>query len=143
MATWQNPMVPPSVYRGYPPFARGPPPGYSQPAPPPHQFSPGGSMPPFGNNFPPYGATYTNQMMQVSAPDDKADTYDPFQTSSDMVDAKDEGYKKTESEDKKEEVVWTDHKTQDGRTYYYNHITKKSVWVKPDELKDENEKKNR
>jgi pre-mRNA-processing factor 40 len=144
MANWQNPniMVPPNVFRGYPPFARGPPPGYNQPAPPPHAFSPGGSLPgPFPNNFPPY-ASYTNPMMPVSnAPDDKADTYDPFQTSSDMPDIKEDGYKKSESDDKKEEVIWTEHKTQDGRTYYYNHITKKSVWVKPDELKDENERK--
>ncbi|BES92767.1 FF domain [Nesidiocoris tenuis] len=36
---------------------------------------------------------------------------------------------------------WTEHKSpDDGRTYYYNSITKKSVWEKPDELKSPAEK---
>lgn len=30
---------------------------------------------------------------------------------------------------------WTEHKSPDGRTYYYNSITKQSAWEKPDELK--------
>lgn len=30
---------------------------------------------------------------------------------------------------------WTEHKSPDGRTYYYNNITKQSSWEKPDELK--------
>lgn len=30
---------------------------------------------------------------------------------------------------------WTEHKAPDGRTYYYNNITKQSAWEKPDELK--------
>lgn len=30
---------------------------------------------------------------------------------------------------------WTEHKSPDGRTYYYNNITKQSSWDKPDELK--------
>ncbi|KAF0775511.1 hypothetical protein AaE_000789, partial [Aphanomyces astaci] len=28
--------------------------------------------------------------------------------------------------------VWTEHKTKDGRSYYYNKHTKESVWEKPD-----------
>lgn len=30
---------------------------------------------------------------------------------------------------------WTEHKAPDGRTYYYNSITKQSSWQKPDQLK--------
>ncbi|GAB1597955.1 pre-mRNA-processing factor 40 homolog A-like isoform X2 [Argonauta hians] len=32
-------------------------------------------------------------------------------------------------------TVWTEHKAPDGRTYYYNSVTKQSSWEKPDELK--------
>lgn len=31
--------------------------------------------------------------------------------------------------------LWTEHKSPDGRTYYYNTATKQSLWEKPDELK--------
>nr|CAG4636169.1 EOG090X064W [Eubosmina coregoni]SVE69798.1 EOG090X064W [Eubosmina coregoni] len=31
--------------------------------------------------------------------------------------------------------TWTEHKAPDGRTYYYNTLTKQSLWDKPDELK--------
>ncbi|RXN07188.1 pre-mRNA-processing factor 40 -like protein [Labeo rohita] len=31
--------------------------------------------------------------------------------------------------------VWTEHKSLDGKTYYYNTETKQSTWEKPDELK--------
>lgn len=31
--------------------------------------------------------------------------------------------------------LWTEHKAPDGRTYYYNSISKESRWEKPDELK--------
>lgn len=31
--------------------------------------------------------------------------------------------------------IWTEHKSPDGRTYYYNTVTKQSLWEKPDELK--------
>lgn len=34
---------------------------------------------------------------------------------------------------------WTEHKAPDGRTYYYNSITKQSLWEKPDELKSPSE----
>lgn len=30
---------------------------------------------------------------------------------------------------------WSEHKAPDGRTYYYNSITKQSLWEKPDDLK--------
>ncbi|XP_054166248.1 pre-mRNA-processing factor 40 homolog A-like [Oppia nitens] len=35
---------------------------------------------------------------------------------------------------------WTEHKSPDGRTYYYNNTTKQSSWEKPEELKTESEK---
>lgn len=34
---------------------------------------------------------------------------------------------------------WTEHKAPDGRTYYYNSLTKQSLWEKPDELKTPSE----
>ncbi|XP_035779113.1 pre-mRNA-processing factor 40 homolog A-like [Anopheles albimanus] len=35
---------------------------------------------------------------------------------------------------------WSEHKTPDGRTYYYNSITKQSLWEKPEEMKTPAEK---
>ena len=34
---------------------------------------------------------------------------------------------------------WTEHKSPDGRTYFYNTVTKASVWEKPDDLKSSTE----
>ncbi|XP_068899976.1 pre-mRNA-processing factor 40 homolog A isoform X6 [Tenebrio molitor] len=34
---------------------------------------------------------------------------------------------------------WTEHKAPDGRTYYYNSMTKQSSWQKPDQLKTASE----
>lgn len=31
--------------------------------------------------------------------------------------------------------LWTEHKSVDGKTYYYNTETKQSTWEKPDDLK--------
>ncbi|XP_076360616.1 pre-mRNA processing factor 40 isoform X2 [Tachypleus tridentatus] len=39
----------------------------------------------------------------------------------------------------KQKSNWTEHKAPDGRTYYYNHVTKQSSWEKPDELKTHTE----
>ncbi|XP_052420847.1 pre-mRNA-processing factor 40 homolog A-like isoform X1 [Carassius gibelio] len=42
----------------------------------------------------------------------------------------------TESDEQpKKKSVWTEHKSLDGKTYYYNTETKQSTWEKPDELK--------
>lgn len=35
----------------------------------------------------------------------------------------------------KKKSVWTEHKSLDGKTYYYNTETKQSTWEKPDDLK--------
>ncbi|XP_038038323.2 pre-mRNA-processing factor 40 homolog A isoform X4 [Anas platyrhynchos] len=35
----------------------------------------------------------------------------------------------------KQKSTWTEHKSPDGRTYYYNTETKQSTWEKPDDLK--------
>lgn len=32
-------------------------------------------------------------------------------------------------------VEWSEHTAPDGRTYYYNSVTKQSSWQKPDVLK--------
>lgn len=34
---------------------------------------------------------------------------------------------------------WTEHKAPDGRSYYYNSVSKQSSWEKPDELKTKTE----
>ncbi|KAM9306006.1 pre-mRNA-processing factor 40 homolog A [Gastrophryne carolinensis] len=39
----------------------------------------------------------------------------------------------------KPKSMWTEHKSPDGRTYYYNIETKQSTWEKPDELKSPTE----
>lgn len=33
------------------------------------------------------------------------------------------------------QLEWSEHKSPDGRIYYYNRITKKSSWEKPDGFK--------
>ncbi|XP_068263480.1 pre-mRNA-processing factor 40 homolog A isoform X4 [Nyctibius grandis] len=38
-------------------------------------------------------------------------------------------------EHSKQKTTWTEHKSPDGRTYYYNTETKQSTWEKPDDLK--------
>merc|ERR1719187_233728 len=43
------------------------------------------------------------------------------------------------SDEKSEKRVWTEHKSPDGRIYYYNTVTRASVWDKPDELKSSSE----
>ncbi|XP_011145173.1 pre-mRNA-processing factor 40 homolog A isoform X1 [Harpegnathos saltator] len=39
----------------------------------------------------------------------------------------------------KKPTDWSEHKAPDGRTYYYNSVTKQSLWEKPDELKTPSE----
>lgn len=46
-----------------------------------------------------------------------------------------DGTNKSDGDSSKSKSVWTEHKSPDGRTYYYNTVTKLSFWEKPDELK--------
>lgn len=61
------------------------------------------------------------------------------QSSSSFQSSRQENERKTSldsgSKKDKPNSIWTEHKTADGRTYYYNAETKKSLWEKPDELK--------
>ncbi|XP_070587631.1 pre-mRNA-processing factor 40 homolog A isoform X2 [Erythrolamprus reginae] len=41
----------------------------------------------------------------------------------------------TNEEPLKQKSTWSEHKSPDGRTYYYNNDTKQSTWEKPDDLK--------
>lgn len=43
------------------------------------------------------------------------------------------------SDETKSTSDWTEHKAPDGRSYYYNSVTKQSSWEKPDELKTKTE----
>nr|XP_022309499.1 pre-mRNA-processing factor 40 homolog A-like [Crassostrea virginica] len=132
-----NPMMRPPPY-GMPPGANfmpppmgapdmpappmmGGPPGYQPPSgniPPPHYPPPGG-MPPMGMPpaFPTPGSSGNPQVQSVSQSNSASN--------SPLGD--------------KEKKVWTEHKAPDGRTYYYNHITKQSSWEKPDDLKSKAE----
>ncbi|CAF1213117.1 unnamed protein product [Adineta steineri] len=49
----------------------------------------------------------------------------------------DEDYGSSTTQERK--TLWTEHKAPDGRTYYYNSISKESRWDKPDELKSSTE----
>ncbi|CAN9497819.1 unnamed protein product [Ophioblennius macclurei] len=40
-----------------------------------------------------------------------------------------------QDEQPKKKSLWTEHKSLDGKTYYYNTETKQSTWEKPDDLK--------
>uniref|UniRef100_A0A0A9Z7G3 Pre-mRNA-processing factor 40 B n=1 Tax=Lygus hesperus TaxID=30085 RepID=A0A0A9Z7G3_LYGHE len=116
--------------RGPPPF---PPAGFSMPpigsfpGPPPPSFIPPPGMittpgpplpPPFA--IPPPGFGFTPAIGEP-----------PVRGS---PESRNDGDKEADDgKDKKND--WTEHKAPDGRTYYYNNITKKSLWEKPDELK--------
>jgi pre-mRNA-processing factor 40 len=43
------------------------------------------------------------------------------------------------SDETKPPSDWTEHKAPDGRSYYYNSVTKQSSWDKPNELKSKAE----
>lgn len=43
------------------------------------------------------------------------------------------------SDETKSASDWTEHKAPDGRSYYYNSVSKQSSWEKPDELKTKTE----
>ncbi|RYY82666.1 hypothetical protein EON63_12900, partial [archaeon] len=45
-----------------------------------------------------------------------------------------EGSSSKPKKSKNEKKKWTAHKHSSGKTYYYNHKTKKSTWKKPESL---------
>ncbi|XP_014239361.1 pre-mRNA-processing factor 40 homolog A isoform X2 [Cimex lectularius] len=107
-----------------PSFAGAPPPGFIPPPgmmPPGTQLAPPYGMPPPGFGFPP---------SQVFG--------EPTRNSPDLGKVINGDKEQDESRDKKSD--WTEHKAPDGRTYYYNTVTKKSLWEKPEELKTPAEK---
>jgi len=133
---------PPPGGPGFPPGGRGFPPGPGAPGFPPHRgHFPPGFPPPGGRGFPP-GPLGFPPMMGNFPP------FPPmmggpwgvpppgfFPPADPQTEAKRE-------EDKK--PLWTKYKTDEGNEYYYNRITKESVWERPAEyLSPEEEKKKR
>ena len=101
------PMMPPVI----PPAGFPGPPGSIPPAGfPPGSMPPG--MPPM---FPPTGVNPAVTAIQQSG-----------SASNSPVSGDGKQEKKS---------VWSEHKAPDGRTYYYNSVTKHSSWEKPDDLK--------
>ncbi|OWR44970.1 CDK5 regulatory subunit-associated protein 1, partial [Danaus plexippus plexippus] len=112
-----GPLLPPPMLGGLPPpmppaVAMPPVPGMppNMPLPPPMGFPP--MMAPF--SMPPPGFPPFKPELSAPAPE-----------LSPMVN---------------QNSPWTEHKAPDGRTYYYNSITKQSLWEKPDDLKTPAEK---
>ncbi|XP_076094750.1 pre-mRNA-processing factor 40 homolog B-like isoform X3 [Mytilus galloprovincialis] len=108
------PVMPPT---GFPVPPGGMPPGGM----PPGGFPPGGMPPGMPPMFPPAGV---NPAVAAVAQTGSASN-SPL------------------SGDGKQEKksVWSEHKAPDGRTYYYNSVTKHSSWEKPDDLKTKAELK--
>ncbi|XP_005049800.1 PREDICTED: pre-mRNA-processing factor 40 homolog A [Ficedula albicollis] len=98
--------------------------------PVPHGMMPQ-MMPPMGG--PPMGQPGVNSMdAQVGVTPPGTQTTHPVvstvQQSSTSTSSATEDHSKQKS-------TWTEHKSPDGRTYYYNTETKQSTWEKPDDLK--------
>lgn len=51
-------------------------------------------------------------------------------------------YPKKEEGQQQNNSVWSEHVNAEGKKYYYNRLTKKSVWDKPEELKSKEEVRN-
>ncbi|XP_075223111.1 pre-mRNA processing factor 40 isoform X2 [Lycorma delicatula] len=116
---------------GLPP--RGPPPPMAFGGPPagPPGFIPPGilpqgppippfSLPPPAFGFPPTGEPPATPELPPSIP--------PPTLISPSVPGSGEEHEEKHSD-------WSEHKAPDGRIYYYNNVTKQSLWEKPDELK--------
>ncbi|XP_071158350.1 pre-mRNA-processing factor 40 homolog B-like isoform X3 [Mytilus edulis] len=108
------PVMPPT---GFPVPPGGMPPGGM----PPGGFPPGGMPPGMPPMFPPAGV---NPVVAAVAQTGSASN------SPSSGDGKQE-----------KKSVWSEHKAPDGRTYYYNSVTKHSSWEKPDDLKTKAELK--
>ncbi|CAG0881160.1 unnamed protein product [Darwinula stevensoni] len=108
---------------GYPPYGMmpsGPPPHGM----PPHMFS----MPP-----PPYGMAPPSAYGGATTMTKEADGGQAVISAAPQLNASHVSSRDGADSDKRSQ--WTEHKAPDGRTYYYNSMTKESSWEKPDELK--------
>ncbi|XP_060585803.1 pre-mRNA-processing factor 40 homolog B-like [Ruditapes philippinarum] len=129
---------PPPMMRPPAPFPMAGPPGFIPPPGPadgavppmmpptaPPGFSAGGfppMMPPPGIGMPPFPGPGILMVASVQQVNDAASS------SPGQVDQKTE-----------KKSPWTEHKAPDGRTYYYNNVTKQSSWEKPKDLQTETE----
>ncbi|KAI4500072.1 hypothetical protein M0802_004942 [Mischocyttarus mexicanus] len=139
-------IPPPTAVPGFPPAAPNMTPGFvppimpaasfiaspSLPPGPPGIMPPQFSIPPPGFSFPITAAPAPEAGViaappQITAPGLPPPTPLASDTPSGI----------SVSSEKKSD--WTEHKAPDGRTYYYNSITKQSLWEKPDELKTPSE----
>ncbi|KAJ3591620.1 hypothetical protein NHX12_006753 [Muraenolepis orangiensis] len=130
-------MGPPGIPPHYPPMGM-PPMGQRPPnmSPMPPGMMPPGMMPPMGG--PPMGqmppmmpgmmmAPHMAAAMQPTGPPGVENSA-PLGTASATNGSPPEDQPKKKS-------VWTEHKSLDAKTYYYNTETKQSTWEKPDDLK--------
>lgn len=102
-------------------------PGPSMPGPMPNPMGMHGGMPRLGGM--PYGGgemmgNQGNELVCAGC----TDTYQPLHVVLSGFDSS--GPKK----------VWSEHRTDEGKVYYYNAITKQSVWDRPNELDDDTPK---
>ncbi|XP_042901270.1 pre-mRNA-processing factor 40 homolog B isoform X1 [Parasteatoda tepidariorum] len=107
------PGFPMPAFRGMAPVPAMAPPGTTVPTPSPAVISAPPTTTSSGSSSPVINGSTKEIQNEVSSPVAKS------------------------SSDKKSN--WTEHKAPDGRTYFYNHITKQSSWEKPDELKSQSE----
>nr|CAG4637005.1 EOG090X064W [Ceriodaphnia reticulata]SVE72934.1 EOG090X064W [Ceriodaphnia reticulata] len=98
-----------------PPFGM-PPPGFIPPAP--------GIPPPFGVAMPNIAPPSVFGVPPFGAPSVPSGFFPHGMPTQGAVESNGENKR-----------TWTEHKAPDGRTYYYNNLTKQSLWDKPDELK--------
>ncbi|XP_045511812.1 pre-mRNA-processing factor 40 homolog A isoform X1 [Pieris brassicae] len=112
------PLIPPPMIGGIPPPM---PPAVAMPPVPGMAPNMGAIPPPMA--FPPMMASFT--MPPPGFPPFKPDLNAPAPEISPMAN---------------QTSPWSEHKAPDGRTYYYNSITKQSLWEKPDDLKTPAEK---
>ncbi|XP_048868690.1 pre-mRNA-processing factor 40 homolog A isoform X2 [Brienomyrus brachyistius] len=143
-------MGPPGMPPHYPPMGMPPsmapmPPGMMPPMMPPMGGPPMGQMPGMmppmmpGMMMPP---RMTAAAMQPTGPpgvspaEVAASSASGTLTSSPAVSTMQQGVTASpKDEQTKKKSVWTEHKSVDGKTYYYNTETKQSTWEKPDDLK--------
>ncbi|KPP77437.1 pre-mRNA-processing factor 40 A-like [Scleropages formosus] len=143
-------MGPPGMPPHFPPMGMPPnmapmPPGMMPPMMPPMGGPPMGQMPGMmppmmpGMMMPPRmpaAAMQPTGPPGVSPVDTAASTTSGTLTTNPAIAAAQPGMTASPKDDQpKKKSVWTEHKSVDGKTYYYNTETKQSTWEKPDDLK--------